>query len=184
MACVPETICTHLTLGTLDVCPYGKESSCSTTVENDNARRRHHRAGNELAAAAAEQRRRWGYSPELMLCDDPWKITKKLTQSDLGYLSRLLISKDLAEDLVLPVLTPEQRVALYQNGTQILIWDMDTQSLHYLVFKFWVSSRSYVFIDNWTKDFVKRRGLKKGDEIKLHWDPYKKCFDFSVLYSN
>ncbi|XP_057432304.1 putative B3 domain-containing protein At1g78640 [Lotus japonicus] len=160
--------CVHLTLG---ACPCTKSiitCSSNNTVEGDDSRERQH----------------WGYSIELMLCDDPWNIKKKLTESDLGYLSRLLINKDLTENLVLPVLTPEQRVALYQNGTKILIWDMDTQSLHYLVFKFWVSSRSYVFIDNWTKNFVKRRGLKKGDEIKLHWNPYKKCFNFSVQYSS
>nr|KYP40269.1 B3 domain-containing protein At2g33720 family [Cajanus cajan] len=68
-----------------------------------------------------------------------------------------------------------------EKGTKISIWDVDTQSMHYLVFKFWSSSRSYVFIDNWTKDFVLRRGLKIGDEIGFHWDPYKNRFDFSIL---
>ncbi|KHN43616.1 B3 domain-containing protein [Glycine soja] len=53
--------------------------------------------------------------------------------------------------------------------------------MHYLVFKFWVSSRSYVFIDNWTKEFVNRRSLQINDEIGFHWNSYKNQFDFSVL---
>ncbi|XP_057432301.1 B3 domain-containing protein At2g33720-like [Lotus japonicus] len=181
MACVPESICVHLTLG---ACPCAKSIiACSSNnpVEDDDSReKQQHRRAEEISHAAAVVE-----SPELMLCDDPWKIKKKLTQSDLGYLSRLLIPKDLAEDLVLPVLTRDAQMQVYtENGTKILIWDVDTQSSHYLVFKLWNSSGSYVFIDNWTKDFVKRRGLKKGDEIKLHWDPNKNCFNFSVHYSS
>lgn len=129
-----------------------------------------------------EEDNHWDYSTKLMLYDDPWKIKKLLTKSDLGNLSRLLLPKELIEDLVLPVLSVEsQREAKTQKGTKITIWDVDTQSMHYLVFKFWASSRSYVFIDNWNKDFVNRRNLHIKDEIGLHWDLYKNRFNFSVL---
>ena len=56
--------------------------------------------------------------------------------------------------------------------------------MHSLVFKRWVPSRSYVFIGNWIKDFVARRGLRKGDEIGFQWNPFKNGFDFSVLQIN
>ncbi|XP_061342566.1 B3 domain-containing protein At2g33720-like [Gastrolobium bilobum] len=120
--------------------------------------------------------RSWGYSLDLMLYDDPWKIKKVLNGSDLGNMSRLLLPKDFAENLVVPVLDGD-----VERGVQVEIWDVDTASIHSLIFKKRVSSRSYVFIGNWVKDFVSRRGLKKGDEIGLHWDPYKNRFNFSVL---
>ena len=37
---------------------------------------------------------------------------------------------------------------------------------------------------NWIKDFVARRGLRKGDEIGFQWNPFKNGFDFSVLQIN
>ena len=56
--------------------------------------------------------------------------------------------------------------------------------MYSLVFKRWVFSRSYVFIGNWVKDFVTRRGLRKGDEIGLQWNPFKNAFELSVLQVN
>ncbi|XP_061351879.1 uncharacterized protein LOC133296839 [Gastrolobium bilobum] len=56
---------------------------------------------------------------------------------------RLLLPKDLAENLVVPVLDGD-----VEKGVQVEIWDVDTASIHSLVFKKWVSSRSYVFIGN------------------------------------
>ncbi|XP_061344173.1 B3 domain-containing protein At2g33720-like [Gastrolobium bilobum] len=134
----------------------------------------------ETHVAAARKKvcveRSWGYSLDLMLYDDPWKIKKVLNGSDLGNMSRLLLPKDFAENLVVPVLDGD-----VERGVQVEIWDVDTASFHSLIFKKWVSSRSYVFVGNWVKDFVSRRGLKKGDEIGLHWDPYKNRFNFSIL---
>ncbi|KAK7251652.1 hypothetical protein RIF29_35031 [Crotalaria pallida] len=99
-------------------------------------------------------------------------------------MSRLLLPKNLSENLVLPVLDDDaRRDAETERGTRIRIWDVDTNSMHSLVFKRWdASSKSYVFIDKWAKDFVKRRGLRTGDEIGLHWDPYKNHFDFTVFH--
>ena len=126
--------------------------------------------------------RKWGYSLDLKLYDDPWKITKKLTVSNLCRMSRLLVPKDMVVDLVIPVLRPRGlRETHIEKGTRIAIWDIDTKSLHYMMFKQWVSSGTYVFINNWMKDFIQRRGLKQGDEIGFLWDPYKNRFNFSVL---
>ncbi|XP_057452199.1 B3 domain-containing protein At2g33720-like [Lotus japonicus] len=183
MAHIPQTqvihhVCTNLTLGE---CPCDKSLPCPfIPIVNDGSQSRH----TKMKDPAPAEPRRWGYSTYLMLYDDPWKIRKRLTVSDLGNLRRLLLHKDLVEGLVLPVLSSEaQTEALSENGTIVSIWDVDTESMHYMVFKQWVSSKSYVFIDDWTNNFVRRRGLKIGDEIRLHWDPYNNRFNFSVLYN-
>ncbi|KAJ7943271.1 B3 domain-containing protein [Quillaja saponaria] len=124
-----------------------------------------------------------GVSTELKLYEDPWRIKKTMTQSDLGNLSRLLLATVLVNMYVFPVLrVDEVNNAESENGTKIRFWDLDIGSKEYeLVLKRWPSSKSYVFIGNWNQDFVKRRELKKGDEIGLHWDPYHHRFNFSVL---
>jgi hypothetical protein len=148
-----NTTCTHLSLG---VCPCPKSKTHTYHIG----------------------RRWWGYSTNLMLYDDPWKIKKVLQESDLD--DKLMLDKDLAEELVLPVLAAGSDV---ERGTLVTIFDCDTESRHVLVFKRCEAcSTNYVFFENWFHDFVRRRGLKKGDEIGFHWDPYMKHFDFSVLF--
>ncbi|RYR38501.1 hypothetical protein Ahy_A09g043546 isoform C [Arachis hypogaea] len=115
-----------------------------------------------------------------MMYDDPWKLKKVLNSSDVGSLSRLLLPKEMAEPLVAAVLGYDEN---QKEGMEVEIWDVDTQSMHSLVFKRWGSSRSYVFMANWTKDFVKRRSLKSGHEVAFHWNPYANRFHFSVLKS-
>jgi hypothetical protein len=101
-----------------------------------------------------------------------------LQESDLD--DKLMLDKDLAEELVLPVLVAGSDV---ESGTLVTIFDSDTESRHVLVFKRCEGcSTNYVFFGNWFHDFVRRRGLKKGDEIGFHWDPYMKHFDFSVFF--
>ncbi|KAJ1432374.1 DNA-binding barrel domain superfamily [Sesbania bispinosa] len=189
-------VCTHLTLGT---CPCSDSAIaetkpnvcvdlslglclCTTTESGSSSKKGKHddeaHIGSTKKACSNEVDRRWGYSTELMLYDDPWKIKKILKESDLGNMSRLLLGRDLAQELVLPVLGADTDL---DNGTQVSIWDVDTNSVHSLLFKRWVSSRSYVFIGSWVQDFVIRRALKKGDEIGLHWDPYNNHFNFSIL---
>ncbi|KAJ1389080.1 DNA-binding barrel domain superfamily [Sesbania bispinosa] len=156
MAYINHNACTHLSLG---VC------TCNETF-------------------AYGFKRRWGYSTDLMLYDDPWKIKKVLQDGDLDK-SMLLLAKDLAEDLVLSVLGADaQREVGTGGGIQVRIWDIDTKSMYSLVFKRLVYLGSYAFIGNWIQDFVWRRGLKRGDEIGLHWDPYNKHFNFSILQAN
>lgn len=121
-------------------------------------------------------------STTLRLYDDPWKIKKKLTESDLGILSRLLLAADLVKQQVLPILGDDHaRAAESEEGCPIKVWDMDTRSMHKLVLKRWSSSKSYVLIGKWNQDFVRRRELKKGDEIGFYWDPYNSVFNFCVL---
>ncbi|KAJ1432385.1 DNA-binding barrel domain superfamily [Sesbania bispinosa] len=146
-----SNVCTHLTL---------ESGSSSKKGKHDDEAH----IGSTKKACSNEVDRRWGYSTELMLYDDPWKIKKILKESYLGNMSRLLLGRDLAQELVLPVLGADTDL---DNGTQVSIWDVDTNSMHSLLFKRWVSSRSYVFIGSWVQDFVIRRALKKGDEIGL-----------------
>ncbi|CAI8601999.1 unnamed protein product [Vicia faba] len=122
-------------------------------------------------------RREWGYTTKLVLYDDPWKIKKVLQVSDLE--DKLLLAKDLAEELVLPVLDAG---ADLERGSFVRVYDFDTDTMHVLTLKKCVSSGNYGFFDKWVYDFVVRRGLKKDDEIGFHWDSYKKHFDFSVLF--
>ncbi|TKY72685.1 B3 domain-containing protein [Spatholobus suberectus] len=129
-----------------------------------------------------DQRQCWNCSTSLELYDNPWKIKKVLTKSDIGRLSRLLFGADLLENLMLPVLGADaQRDAKTGMGTPVSVWDVDTMSMHKLILKRWASFKNFVLIGGWSRDFVKRRGLKEGDEIGLLWDSYAHCFHFTVL---
>ncbi|XP_027339089.1 B3 domain-containing protein At2g33720-like [Abrus precatorius] len=120
----------------------------------------------------------WDCSTSLELYDDPWKIKKVLTKSDVGKLNRLLFGADLLENLMLPVLGADAQRGM---GTPIRVWDADTMTMHALILKRWASFQNFVLIGGWNRNFVKRRGLKKGDEIGLLWDSSTGCFHFSVL---
>ncbi|KEH24730.1 putative transcription factor B3-Domain family [Medicago truncatula] len=106
--------------------------------------------------------------------DDSWNIKKVLKQTDVGYCSRLLLGKKLAEEFVLPVLG-----AKAHRGIQVKIWDIDTKSMHTIKFK--RRSGMYFFNGGWVKEFVIRRGLQEGNKIGLYWDQYGKFFNFTVL---
>ncbi|XP_054820246.1 B3 domain-containing protein At2g33720-like [Prosopis cineraria] len=123
-----------------------------------------------------------GVSTTLKLYEDPWKIKKILTESDLGISSRLLLATDLVRSQILPMLGLDHAIAADSDeGTSVRVWDLDSKSMHHLVLKRWPSSKSYVFIGKWNQDFVRRRELKKGDEIGFQWDPYNSFFNFCVL---
>ncbi|XP_028778109.1 B3 domain-containing protein At2g33720-like [Neltuma alba] len=127
-----------------------------------------------------------GCSTTLKLYDDPWEIKKVLTASDLGKLNRLLLSSDSMAGLVnnnnnLHHHHNNDEEELRIKGRAVKVWDVETKSMHQLILKQWASFKNYGLIGNWNQDFVKRRNLKKGDEIGLQWDPYNFCFNFSVL---
>ncbi|KAF8028809.1 hypothetical protein BT93_E1460 [Corymbia citriodora subsp. variegata] len=127
-----------------------------------------------------EEERRNGVSTELMLLFDPYEIKKKLTKSDLGYLSRLLIPRACVTTYVLPCMSEETVTRVMSSkGADVIVWDADTRSQHRLVFAFWASSGAYVLKGCWNKEFVQRRGLVAGDEIGIYWDPTANRFHFS-----
>ncbi|KAL3739256.1 hypothetical protein ACJRO7_020630 [Eucalyptus globulus] len=122
-------------------------------------------------------------STELTLLFDPYKIKKRLTQSDLGHLSRLLIGRDFVKSHFLRWMSEETvRQVESGRGADVIVRDMDTCSEHRLVFVFWASSGSYVLKGGWIKEFVKRRGLAAGDEVGIYWEPSASEFHFSLLH--
>ncbi|XP_027336983.1 putative B3 domain-containing protein At1g78640 [Abrus precatorius] len=194
---VPNNICTHLTLGRCpctatetevcdsksNVCTHLTFSClCHCTTASSTKKRKGCHKGPFVAKKKA--------LIDLVVQDDvlvegddddPWKIKKVLKESDLGNMSRLMLGKDLAEKFVLPVLGDAVEI---EKGVSVKIWDVDTYTMHSLVFKKWVSSRCYIFMGKWVQEFVKRRGLKKGDEIGFSWNSYNSHFNFSVLRVN
>ncbi|KAJ6329871.1 hypothetical protein OIU76_008654 [Salix suchowensis] len=133
-----------------------------------------------------EERSR-GVSTEISLYPhDPFNIKKKMKPSDLGNLCRLLVAADLVEKHILPFLNEDQTKQVIipnqeRNGLKVWVRDIDTASMHQLVFKRWSTSKSYIFNDGWTKQFVRRRSLVEGDEIGLYWDSEQSILHFSVL---
>ncbi|KAE8055393.1 hypothetical protein FH972_012233 [Carpinus fangiana] len=117
-------------------------------------------------------------SIELKLELGPRDMKKRIETSDIGDSSRLLLPKKWVQEHILG-LWDAQRIA---SGIPVAVWDFDTKSEHELIFKYWPSgSGSYVLNRNWTVEFVKRRSLKKGDEIGLYWDPANSRFIFRLL---
>ncbi|KAJ1428129.1 DNA-binding barrel domain superfamily [Sesbania bispinosa] len=154
-----------------------RKSTSSESMRSNNSRRRFCSNKNHDQEVKGS-----GVSTTLKLYDDPWKIKKTLTDSDLGILSRLLLAADVVKKQVLPMLGVDHaRAAETEEGSPVRVWDMDTKTMHQLVLKRWSSSKSYVLIGKWNQDFVRRRELKKGDEIGFHWDPYNCAFNFCVL---
>ncbi|KAE8055390.1 hypothetical protein FH972_012230 [Carpinus fangiana] len=117
-------------------------------------------------------------SLDLKLYLDPWDIKKTIETSDTDGLSRLLLPKTPVREHILR-LWDAKRIA---DGIPVRVWDIDTNSEHELIFKYWPSgSGTYVLQRNWTKEFVTRRTLEKGDEIGLSWDESYSRFNFCVL---
>ncbi|XP_039169446.1 uncharacterized protein LOC108957136 [Eucalyptus grandis] len=121
-----------------------------------------------------------GISTKLTLRHDPCNYKKVLTTSDVGGLSRLLLSGGFVEDRV--VGTPGMEMVKSPTGMEVPVWDADDGSKHWLVLGHWPSSNAYVLKGHWNEQFVKRLGLVAGDEIGLLWDPYSRRFFFKVLH--
>ena len=111
----------------------------------------------------------------------PWTIIKKLTASDIGSLSRLLVQQSLVRQHILPFFGTDSVPKIESNGLSVTVFDQDSNSDYELVFKKWPSSKSYVFNGKWHENFVARRELKVGDIIGLYWDPCHSMFNFCVL---
>ncbi|KAE8098889.1 hypothetical protein FH972_016920 [Carpinus fangiana] len=118
-------------------------------------------------------------SLELKLGFDPWVIKKTVQTSDVGDLAKLLLPAGLVRQHILPMWDAET-IEKIKDGLGVVVWDCDTNSEHQMDFKQWKSG-SYVLIKQWTNEFVRRRTLKKGDEVGLYWDKINSRFNFSVL---
>ncbi|KAJ4886130.1 B3 domain-containing protein [Raphanus sativus] len=126
----------------------------------------------------------------LSINPDIWEIKKHLADSDVGNSqTRLMLPKDDVAEHILGYLTDEERMMIEggannHQGLRISVYDSDTKSTHWLSLKKWHSSGSYVLINNWNTQFVKRRKLKAGVLIGLFWNTYATRLHFRVLRSN
>ncbi|XP_039686076.1 uncharacterized protein [Medicago truncatula] len=125
-----------------------KRKSCDEASTNlKTSRRRLCNNKNEEQNNNQNNDNKGSVSTTLKLYDDPWKIKKSLTESDLGILSRLLLAADLVKKQILPMLdVDDARAAETEEGSPVNVWDMETNSMHELVLKRWSSSKSYVLI--------------------------------------
>ena len=112
---------------------------------------------------------------------DPWEIKKILQGSDIGHMSCLLVHTHLVKYNILPYFDTEWVRKIETKGVKFTVWDEDTRTRHQLVLMQWPRSKSYIFKTMWRRDFVRRRGLKTGDEIGFYWDSQNSMFHFSVL---
>ncbi|CAE6027709.1 unnamed protein product [Arabidopsis arenosa] len=124
----------------------------------------------------------YGVSTELTLFKDPWIIKKVLTTSDLGQLSRLLLQTGPIEDHIIKYLNKDDQKKIQEGlGIAIDVYDHDTDSTLELLLKRWTTLNSYVLNGGWRMYFVRRRGLREGDEIGLFWDRFASRLHFRVL---
>ncbi|CAL9030153.1 unnamed protein product [Prunus brigantina] len=114
--------------------------------------------------------------------EGPWKIRKKLTVSDIGNCSRLLMPKKSVIDHVMCYLDDKfAKKVMSGDGIEVMVVDCDTNTGHNLNFNRWGSAEFYILNGDWRQEFVHRRGLKEKDRIGLYWDTSKSMFMFSVL---
>ncbi|XP_039169458.1 gibberellin 2-beta-dioxygenase 6-like [Eucalyptus grandis] len=122
-------------------------------------------------------------STDLALYKDPWKIRKKLTESDLSPLSRLLLPGGCLQTHVFPQMDEKMlRHVKSEEGMPVVGKDVATGHEHQFVFRCWKSTGSYVLNGGWTKEFVEEKRLKVGDEIGMVWFMSSRMFYFKVLH--
>ncbi|KAM7494258.1 hypothetical protein LguiB_028867 [Lonicera macranthoides] len=126
-----------------------------------------------------EEARHLGIFQEVKSNEDLWKIKKALTKSDVNSSCRLLLGKVPVEEQILPLMDKNcASDCRTKEGRRFAVLDIDTNTTHELELKLW-SSNSFVMTSNWKKEFVNRRGLEEGDEIRLGY--HESRFYFSLL---
>lgn len=126
-----------------------------------------------------EEARHSGILQEPKSKEDLWKIKKALTKSDINSSCRLLLAKVAVEEQILTLMDENcASDCRTKEGRRFAVLDIDTNTTHQLELKLW-SSNSFVMTSNWKKEFVNRRGLEEGDEIRLGYDESR--FYFSLL---
>ncbi|XP_059639233.1 putative B3 domain-containing protein At1g78640 [Cornus florida] len=118
---------------------------------------------------------------KLRLYEEPWKIKKILTKSDVNTSCRLLLSQESIHKHIIPLFSAKQATDCGTvNGTKLKVFDFDTRTEHELTLKRWKTD-SYVLTSSWIKEFKNRRKLQMGDEVGLFWNPYLSRLYFSLL---
>lgn len=120
--------------------------------------------------------------PEFM---DKWKIKKRLSTSDINRSRRLLLPRKQVIEHVLPLMDKSMiEECQKKSGKEVIVWDVDTDSRHDIVFKQWKDGKTFVLVSNWKDDFVIRRNLRINDEVGLLWNQITSMFYFSVINKN
>ena len=188
-----EGVSLELTLSCSSSSTSGKSGECCSSEEQEVSKRRHQDRNQAFKIAGmkvyspSEEEEEKKLSTRLNLYEDSWTIKKVLTNSDVNGSSRLLLSTHVIEEQIIKRMRMEQMSIIekiYSNeGARIRVLDYDTNMSEYeLTLKRWPSTGSFVFVNNWKRDFEKRRGLKCDDEIGMLWDPFHSLLWFRVLH--
>ncbi|KAM7491381.1 hypothetical protein LguiA_034302 [Lonicera macranthoides] len=117
---------------------------------------------------------------ELKLYEDPWKIKKVLSRSDVNGSCRLLLSRKAVEEHVLSSMDEnDARLCRTGRGKMFKVGDADDGDEHKLFLKKWANTKYFVLTGSWMRNFVIRKGLNVGDMIGLAWNGAQ--FHFKLL---
>ncbi|KAM7531294.1 hypothetical protein LguiB_034704 [Lonicera macranthoides] len=156
------------------------KSWLNNTEEHQRAERI--RRFGEYTHDEEEEEMRLGILTKLKLeALDPWEFKKVLMKSDCNILCRLMVPKREVRKIYEKWDPKTIKKIESGKGEEFKVRDYDTETDHSLIFEKLLSSKSYVFNKNWSRDFMRRRELKEGDEIGMFWDKWNSRFGFSVL---
>ncbi|XP_010491256.1 PREDICTED: B3 domain-containing protein At1g10455 [Camelina sativa] len=111
--------------------------------------------------------------------DDPWVLTKRLTDSDVSIKAQLYLPKQLMEHFIVPEMGNElvQKLAA---GIDVKVRDVDRIDHSYTVNLKLRKDGQYHFGKGWQL-LKNTKGLIKGDFIGLYWDKLAGEFKFKHL---
>lgn len=94
----------------------------------------------------------------------PYTFVKKLSASDVGSQSRLMLQRSDAENHILSHLSEDNNIAIQAGeGVRIRVCDRNSDTEHVLVLKRMIKTTgSYVLNGGWIREFVNRRGWKEA----------------------
>ncbi|KAK9265375.1 hypothetical protein L1049_003525 [Liquidambar formosana] len=73
-----------------------------------------------------------------------------------------MLATEIFQTHVVPMLGPYRAKEIETHpGLGITVWDLDADTEHRMTFKRRLAAGSYVFINNWRREFVKRRSLER-----------------------
>ncbi|KAG7653787.1 B3 DNA binding domain [Arabidopsis suecica] len=113
--------------------------------------------------------------------DDPWVLTKKLSDSDLCYRAQLYLPKQEMEQFILPEMENDL-VRKLGAGVEIRLRDIDSVNDDSYTVRLKVRNGQYYLEKGWR--LIKNdKGLKTGDHIGLFWDKLTGEFKFKHFKS-
>ncbi|KAM7494249.1 hypothetical protein LguiB_028858 [Lonicera macranthoides] len=104
----------------------------------------------------------------LTLYEDPWKIKKVLTTSDVDGSCRLLLSTKAADEHVFSSMSKKDALCRTSSSKGLKVWPADKKC---------DNTDYFVLTGKWKGNFVNRNSLKEGDIIGLAWDGAQFCFN-------